>query len=180
MKDDKETAELKIIPFDAHESEKLKIIPSEDSITHINVWSKGKTELGRSLSNFAHTPFKLPVQGFFASVEGYWYWLSSGGSYDHLRRLYGFSAKSAGSKLETVPMEELEFQDAIKKAMAAKIEQNENLKVKFIQSRLPLVHYLVYGKNNEIVVYKQKHQWQMDFLMEYRDKLQRDITNLAL
>lgn len=28
--------------------------PEEDGITHINIYSKGSTELGRLLSNFAH------------------------------------------------------------------------------------------------------------------------------
>ena len=51
--------------------------PNEDGITHINICSKGKTELGRLLSNFAHTPFWLQGAGRFESVEGYWFWLGT-------------------------------------------------------------------------------------------------------
>jgi hypothetical protein len=54
----------------------MDIKPSEDGVTHINVYSRGNTELGRLLSNFAHTPFSHPEFGEFASVEGFWYWLS--------------------------------------------------------------------------------------------------------
>lgn len=32
--------------------------PEMDGIDHINVYSKGKTELGKLLSNFARTPFE--------------------------------------------------------------------------------------------------------------------------
>jgi len=35
------------------------INPEEDGITHINIYSKGKTDLGRMLSNFAKLPFIL-------------------------------------------------------------------------------------------------------------------------
>lgn len=35
------------------------INPLEDGITHINVYSKGATELGRLLTNFAHTPLHI-------------------------------------------------------------------------------------------------------------------------
>jgi hypothetical protein len=47
----------------------MDIKPSEDGVTHINVYSRGNTELGRLLSNFAHTPFSHPEFGEFASVE---------------------------------------------------------------------------------------------------------------
>jgi len=41
-----------------------------DGVTHINIYSKGKTSLDRALSNFAHTPIET-VDGKFASIEGY-------------------------------------------------------------------------------------------------------------
>ena len=52
-----------------------EIIPTEDGITHINIYSKGQTELGKMLSNFAKFPIQT-VDGNFMSVEGYWYFLS--------------------------------------------------------------------------------------------------------
>ena len=50
------------------------LTPQNDGITHINVYSKGKTTLGRWLTNFAHTPIDT-IDGHFESIEGYWYWL---------------------------------------------------------------------------------------------------------
>lgn len=49
--------------------------PTKDGIDHINVYSKGKTALGRFLSNFAETDLETK-DGHFASVEAYWYWLT--------------------------------------------------------------------------------------------------------
>lgn len=48
--------------------------PELDGIDHINVYSQGKTKLGRLLSNFANTPFEIPGLGRFQSVESYWYY----------------------------------------------------------------------------------------------------------
>lgn len=149
-------------------------VRSQDGLFHVNVWSKGKTELGQLLSNFAHTPFRHPKYGSFASVEALWYWLASGCKHDHLRRLYSASAKSAGSKLPVVEMPEDEFRAAILAGIRAKIEAHPKLKELFIQSTLPFRHYYVYGRNNDVIVEKPKHKWQMDFLEELRDELRKE------
>lgn len=47
----------------------------KDGIDHINVYSKGKTALGRFLSNFAQVDLETK-NGNFSSVEAYWYWLT--------------------------------------------------------------------------------------------------------
>lgn len=48
------------------------ISPDNDGILFINAASKGKTKLGKALSNFAHYPFNHPKHGHFESMEGYW------------------------------------------------------------------------------------------------------------
>ena len=50
------------------------INPKQDGISHVNIYSQGKTELGRMLSNFYHYQV-ITKDGNFTSVEGYWYWL---------------------------------------------------------------------------------------------------------
>ena len=74
----------------------MKLDPKEDGVSHINVWSRGTTDLGRDLSNFAHTPFVHPRYGPFQSVEGFWYWLSTGQKEIKLRHLWGYLAKEEG------------------------------------------------------------------------------------
>ena len=146
----------------------MDLNPKEDGITHINAWSRGKTELGQLLSNFAHTPFQHPVHGYFASVEAFWYWAASGRSHNELRRLYGASAKSVGSKLESIPMPEEEFHEMIREAFRLKLAQNDRLRNLLISSTLPIEHYFVYGGGGEVVIKKDKHRWQTDYWQELR------------
>ena len=48
--------------------------PMNDGVDHINVYSKGATELGRFLTNMNNIPVNTK-HGRFQSVEGYWHWL---------------------------------------------------------------------------------------------------------
>lgn len=48
--------------------------PDTDGINHINIYSKGKTELGKFLSHF-HGHYIETEDGGFECLEGYWYWL---------------------------------------------------------------------------------------------------------
>jgi hypothetical protein len=145
--------------------------PKLDGVTHINCWSKGKTTLGQLLSNFAQAPFKHPQHGFFASVEGYWYWLSTGRQHDNLRRLYGASAKTVGMQFEMIPMDDEEFKDQIRQAIRCKIEQNADILAAFLANPLPYFHYYVYGKAADVIVDKPEHRWQMEYLHQLRAEL---------
>jgi len=51
-------------------------INTKDGIDHINLYSRGHTELGQYLSNFAYTPIQTE-DGRFNSIEAYWYWLNT-------------------------------------------------------------------------------------------------------
>lgn len=115
----------------------------DDGITHINIYSKGRTELGRLLSNFAHTPFKNEAIGSFQSIEGFWYWLSTGRKHDELRELYGSAAKEFGRKLDKVYVDD--FIANVENAIRLKIEQNERVCKLLKQSTLPFEHYYWYG-----------------------------------
>ena len=46
--------------------------PLNDGVDHINIYSRGKTQLGRMLSNFYLSPFNHPVYGGFNTVEGFY------------------------------------------------------------------------------------------------------------
>lgn len=139
-----------------------------DGITHINVYSGGKTELGRWLSNFTKAPFQLVTDGSFDSVEGYWYWLQLSGveGREGLRKLSGISAKKLGQKLrEGVEVTyDDEFKTKIKTAIAMKILTYPNMFDKFIESTLPFTHYYDFGGR----IVEAGHQWQVDFLDRLR------------
>ena len=139
--------------------------PDTDGIDHINVYSKGKTELGRSLSNFAFTPFHVFGWGDFASVEGFWYYITR--KDERLRHLYGYEAKKLGKALpKETEWEESGFRSMIKEAITAKMEYNEEIFRSLRDSTLPLAHYYVYGDK----VVDAGYGWVIKILEDIRDE----------
>jgi hypothetical protein len=137
--------------------------PKEDGFTHINIYSKGQTPLGRILSNFSPFRFKCD-DGVFASIEGYWYWLKC--KDDTLRKLVGYRAKEFG-KLKSEHGEkytEEEFREKICKAIAIKMDTYKDMVVK---SELPFTHYYVYGNTAKYAGY----EWIVEFIEDYRRQL---------
>lgn len=100
-----------------------------DGVDHINIYSKGKTSLGRWLTNFAYSPFIIEINGEhhqFVSIEGLWYWILTGD--DSLKSCYGYDAKSRGKEilkqLKTTKQPRFHKEDIIKKAIDEKIKNN--------------------------------------------------------
>lgn len=179
-----------------HNHDLIDYLPEEDGKTHINVYSKGKTELGRLLSNFGHTPFDHPEYGHFSSIEGFWYWLSTGKKTEDLRFLFGYKAKQAGLLIRQQVEKYGEFKEIdnfkaeIKKAMILKVEQNARLCQLLRNSSLPLTHYYVWGnEDNYRISYPRSYAWIHEYLIDIRDYLNgkahkllvagsRDITDV--
>jgi hypothetical protein len=121
-------------------TDKLVLTPEDDGKTHINIYSQGKTQLGKDLSNFAHTPFIHKEHGAFASVEGYWYWLSC--QNDDLRHVYGYKAKEMGQSMPAVKRWHPEkFHSLICDALTAKLERHPQILKALVDTTLPLTHY---------------------------------------
>ncbi len=138
----------------------MKYSPVNDGIDHINVYSKGRTELGRFLSNFAASPIQTE-DGRFMSIEGYWYWLGcTHPNKDNLRNLYGFAAKKAGRELGSPDwLSDDEFKIKISKAIVIKLYNNEKFKDWLLRNKLPLTHYYVYGGK---VINVPEAEWILD------------------
>lgn len=139
----------------------------EDGVTHVNIYSKGVTRLGRLLSNFAYSPFLHPEDGEFESVEGYWYWLSS--KDEELRKKHGWEAKSYGRFVGGKDwLDGDEFKRKIKLAIKSKIEQNQELHDLIERNTLPFKHYYIY--NNKTIEPKEG-KWLIDWInSEYSTK----------
>ena len=141
--------------------------PGEDGITHINVYSKGKTELGVALSNFTYAPFIHPEDGEFNYVEGYWYWL--GCKDDRLRKLCGYKAKELGRELRAKDWrEDEETKRKVRLALDAKIKQDPLLQRLLKESSLPFEHYYVYGDK---LVEVKKGRWVLEHIELIRKNL---------
>lgn len=123
-----------------------------DGETHINIYSKGKTEIGRWLSNFSYSPIQTQ-HGDFESIEGYWYWLTT--LHGKLRTLHGFSAKKLGKECKKVrEYPEEEFKSYICKAIDAKLKTRSKFVAESVN--LPLEHYYEYGGKK---VEKLEYNW---------------------
>ncbi|CAL9980315.1 hypothetical protein VPHK469_0053 [Vibrio phage K469] len=146
--------------------------PKLDGVDHINIYSQGKTELGRMLSNFYRHPFEFTCGdynhlGAFHSIEGLWYWiqlynptLSPDSEHNRrvnvLRGLWGSHAKEKGRELRRTligyapePMHERDFRHVIGAAMVEKVATNDMIARLMHESTLPFTHYYVY--NGKIV-----------------------------
>lgn len=117
--------------------------PGNDGVDHINIYSKGQTELGRFLTNFFVLEIDLGEEGKFKSIEGYWYWLST--KDERLRNMNGFNAKKLGKTLPRYKMGITYFQKKIAEACWCKIHTSGKYYTLFRESTLPFAHYYVYG-----------------------------------
>ncbi len=156
------------------------VIKGKDGITHINIYSKGETNLGMWLSNFAYTPIYIPEDGNFASIEGYWYWLRT--KDERLRNLSGFEAKNIGKSLVVDLESEItdDFIEKIKKAIDIKIKSNKSMMNDFRDSDLPFCHYYVYDGNRKDAGYNwiaEHFEDRRKLLKEYYKQKNKNENN---
>lgn len=170
-----------------HSLDRILYDPKDDGVTHINIYSRGHTELGKALSNFAHTPFHHPIHGYFASIEAFWYWLSTGGQRNELRALHGYQAKEAGKVVrEEVKkfgglVQVKDFKAQIKKAILCKVEQNEQLRLDLKASTLPLTHYYVWGEQPNVKVSQPgDFAWIYEYISDLRNWLNGKAFKLVV
>lgn len=148
--------------------------PREDGKEHINIWSRGRTELGRRLSFFSREPFVHPTFGAFDSMEAAWYWLATGCQHDGLRQTAGFAAKHVGRLLPRVQRET--FREDVLSCLRCKLEQTEDLRELLRESSLRFEHYYCYGDiekgpDKVKVIPLPQHQWWVDEIERIRSEL---------
>lgn len=156
------------------ENPKDYIDSTEDGYTHINIYSKGKTKLGRDLSNFSSHSFTLEPYGWFPSVESFYFWFLTGEQHEELRKTSGAAAKAAANKymhdrVEMTPERLGVIQDAI----CAKIYQNPELAQRLARSKLPFEHYYVYG--GKVVDMADEHRWFVQTFVDIRSVLKETL-----
>lgn len=148
--------------------------PKTDGVNHINIYSAGKTELGKFLSNFAYSPITTD-DGHFDSVEGYWYWLSN--RQEMMRATHGYSAKKAGKAYpKVVQLTEEEFQRKITTACWVKIHSNPHMLDLFRNSTLLFAHYYVFNGVPKDAGYK----WVIDMWELFRANVKIDDTTFKV
>lgn len=149
--------------------------PLEDNVSHINVYTKGKSLLGRLLTNLAYTPFTHPLYGPVVCVEAIWFYLSTGRQYPEFLTYGGFEAKSRGKEFPRVEL--ATFQDEIRLAMIAKLMATPDLQSLLKNSTLPFEHYYFYGTpENAKVINMPSHNWQLEYWEVLRKDLKAELS----
>lgn len=113
-----------------------------DGLTHINIDSHAKTELGRMLVHKYPSKFEHPTFGRFKSIEGFWGYIRDGARDDRWRYVSGMSAKRETRALG--PRFIANFHQIIMEANFLKVEQNETVRALMIASTLPFEHYYIF------------------------------------
>ena len=143
---------------------------TEDGYTHINIYSKGKTKLGRDLSNFSPYSFTLEPYGWFPSVESFYFWFLTGQKHHELRKLSGAAAKAAAEKYTNDRLEMNEERlGVIQAAICAKIAQNPDLAERLKKSTLAFKHYYCYG--TKVINVEDEHGWFVQTIEDIRTAL---------
>lgn len=140
----------------------MKYGVNKDGVDHINVYSKGKTEYGKYLSNFYPCFVDVKNTGVFKTIEGYWFWLQTHD--ERLKTLDGYQCKILGSVLERkfLSAKSDEFKLKILSVCQQKFDKWA-LKDEFLLSSLPLVHYYENSSGDPDV------KTSMDFILNYYD-----------
>ena len=148
--------------------------PETDGFDHINILAgKAKTTIGNRLSHFTNTPFIHPYYGAFASMEGFWHYISTGYKHEELRGLSGLTAKQFSRGLKK--MLYIDFCEDILSGNYQKIIQDERLAQMVVESELPFTHYYLFDDPTERsgyrVVLTRENAWLCKGLEEIRAAL---------
>lgn len=146
----------------------------KDGIDHINIHPLAKTELGRLLSHFLHTPFTHPYFGHFYSMEGFWYFARNGFTDSRLRYLSGFRAKQAGQEMKEYKAYD-NFKEDIIAANYQKIIQHENIREMMIASELPFDQYYI-NRPNDFHITARSAGWLVPGFEEIRQALKEGVV----
>lgn len=145
---------------------KIEYSVNDDGVTHINVYTRGATVLGRQLSNLSECNIEHPYFGHFRTLEGLWYYMKTNFLDDEFRILKGMKAREKGKVMPSkhYPL----FNKMFKLGMLEKLDRNPTLQEQLKSNDLPLAHYYVYGDRIHTL---NHHQWQLDYWQLLRTAL---------
>ena len=158
----------------------MQINPKLDGKTHINIWAKGSTFIGKFLSPRTLCELNMP-EGRFLCVAAYWYYLTSKED-RRLNHCYDWETELLATQLTPLPKKQqlpaVELQTKIKKAFDQKIKWSEYWKEEFTESTLPFLYYHIDAEGN-VVDESRKYRWLLNHLEARRTLLQQRRDNAA-
>lgn len=139
-----------------------------DGKDHINIYTKGKTFLGRFLSNLHHTPVETKKSGKFHSAEALWYFLTREDSEVFRNIESPFKCKEIGRKKTKKNIEMGYVYSEMKEAIKYKVMNNEPVKRMLVSSEKPFTHYYEYGGKK---VFPENQEWLINAIENIRKEL---------
>lgn len=164
------------------------IDPNKDGISFINVYSKGRTNLGKQLTNMF--PYSFMYDGIqFNSVEQAWHYYKfvniDTNVANHILTLtnpFECLKYARANKTEAVVeyVKTSSFQSKMKDVINTRISSDNTLKTLLRNSWLPFEHFYTYGKEgSKQVVHDQrnKYEWLLDIFDDIRFKLHTEYLD---
>lgn len=153
-----------------------------DGITHVNIYSKGRTSLGQALSNMCL--FTFEYNGLtFHSVEQAWHYFK----FLHINKTVAEAimnmddayaikkyAKPYNNEATAQYVQSEDFHKLMKDVIWTRLNEDHSLQLQIRNSHLPFAHYYAFG--NDVTGYKvvdesQKYAWLINIFKKYREQL---------
>lgn len=145
--------------------------PNDDGVSHINIYTKGRTKLGRLLSHMSDLHVEIDNEHFHC-LEGYWHFLRTGSIHTRFKILNGFEAKRYAKTVPTVWNKD--FRTEFLKGIALRLEQNSVLINLLNETNLRLVQY--HHHNGKVTVPKDT-EWYIYPYLKYQSNMEHSNEN---
>ena len=157
-----------------------------DGIDHINIYSKGKTILGKQLSNMYY--FSFNYDGLdFNSVEQAWHYYkfikinpNIANQIISMNNIYEIKKYAKKYNNETSEyVQSNEFRNLIQKIIETRLHKDSKLCLILRNSVLPFKHYYTFGNENSYKVINEsiKYDWLIEIITNFRIKLWFDYLD---
>lgn len=145
-----------------------------DGVGHINMWYKGKTDLGKALSLDIDLPFTHPVFGRFTCLKGFWHYVVSKSHDDAYRDLTGGDLRKYANKDESRKV--LNFRAAILQACWIRIKSYSVIADSLKASTLPLDSYYRFnGVDSGVPIRDKTTEWFVEGMELIRKALKDGV-----
>lgn len=139
-----------------------------DGKDHINIYTKGKTFLGRFLSNLYPAPVETKKSGYFYSAEALWYYLTREDSECFRNIKDPFTCKTVGRMKPKKKIDMKYVYSEMSEAIKYKVANNEPVKRMLRSSDKPFTHYYEYGGKK---IFPQNQEWLSESVENLRKEL---------
>ncbi len=150
---------------------------NDDGVKFINIYSKGKTNLGQQLTNLHEFEFRFD-NITFNSVEQAWHFYKFAGQPEIANKILAISnpfeclkfAKANKTDGSTETALSFGFKLLMEDVIRTRIECDENLTNMLRNSWLPFEHYYAYG--TKVHDQRDKYEWLIQIFEKIRNELQ--------